>query len=462
MTQPATSDRTRVSENRLADRLAVSAQCTEGLRMSTRAFFDWFADRRLAHAQTVRRIPFDRLGQWDFSPDSGDLRHRSGRFFSVQGLRVRSDFGAVPEWEQPIINQPEHGILGIAVREFDGVLHCLMQAKSEPGNVNGAQLSPTVQATHSNFTRVHGGSPVPYLDVFRRPEPGRVLADALQSEQGAWFLHKRNRNMVVEVGPGVEAGEDFCWLTLGQLGRLLSYPNLVNMDARTALACLPDWRPEASADAPEGVHTDREVRSWLTGRRAERRQTTERLPLRGLPGWHRSGDAITHESGRHFSIMAVTVGSRRREVPAWSQPLLRPHGDGLAALLVKRIGGVRHTLVCARSEPGFVDSVELGPTVQCIPASHAHLPPGDRPPYLDFVQSAGVGRILFDTVLSEEGGRFHHAQSRYVIIEVDDTDPVGESPDFRWLTDGQLAELLKYGGHLNIQARTLVAALRTV
>lgn len=461
MTQPATSDRIHLlTEPGTADRLAVSVQCTEGVLTSTPAFFDWLADRRGVHAQQVERIRFDQLSGWDFAPGSGDLRHRSGRFFSVHGLRVRSDFGSVREWEQPIISQPEHGILGIAVREFDGVLHCLMQAKSEPGNVGGVQLSPTVQATRSNYTRVHGGSPVPHLDVFRRAEPGRVLADVLQSEQGAWFWRKRNRNMVVEVGPEVDAGEDFCWLTLGQLGALLSFPNLVNMDARTVLACLPGWRRSAGPDA--GLHRDAEIRSWLTGQRAESQLTAERLPLRGLSGWHRTADAIAHKSGRYFSIVAVHVGSRRREVPAWSQPLLRPHGDGLAALLMKRIGGVRHVLVNARSEPGFLDTVELGPTVQCTPDNHAHLPPADRPPYLDFVLGADPARTLFDTVLSEEGGRFHHAQSRYVIIEVDDTDPVGEDPAFRWVTEGQLEELLKYGGHLNVQARTLVAALRTV
>ncbi|MDX2547090.1 NDP-hexose 2,3-dehydratase family protein [Streptomyces sp. WI04-05B] len=461
MTQPATSERVDLlPELGTADRLAVSARCTEGVLTSTSAFFDWLADRRSAHAQQVERIPFDRLSGWDFAPGTGDLRHRSGRFFSVHGLKVRSDFGPVGEWEQPIIRQPEHGILGFAVREFDGVLHCLVQAKSEPGNVGGMQLSPTVQATRSNYTRVHGGSPVPLLDVFRRPEPGRVLADVLQSEQGSWFWRKRNRNMVVEVGPGVEAGEDFCWLTLGQLGALLSFPDLVNMDARTVLACLPDWRPHAGPDA--GLHTDREIRSWLTGQRAERQLSAERLPLQDLAGWHRTADAITHESGRYFSIVAVHVGSHRREVPAWSQPLLRPHGDGLAALLVKRIGGVRHALVNARSEPGFLDTVELGPTVQCTPANHAHLPPGDLPPHLDLVLGAPLARTLFDTVLSEEGGRFHHAQSRYMIIEVDDAGPVGEGDTFRWLTERQLEELLKYGGHLNVQARTLVAALRTV
>ncbi|MEW1750586.1 NDP-hexose 2,3-dehydratase family protein [Streptomyces angustmyceticus] len=448
-------------------RLAESVRCTDGLRMSTAAFFDWLAERRATHAQRVERIRFDEMSQWHADPDTGDLRHRSGRFFSVQGLRVRSDFGPVAAWAQPIISQPECGILGIAVREFDGVPHLLMQAKSEPGNINGVQLSPTVQATRSNYTRVHGGSPVPYLDLFRSPEPGRVLADVLQSEQGSWFYRKRNRNMVIEAGAEVEAGEDFCWLTLGQLHALMRHEDLINMDARTVLSCLPDWHTGAddASEAPRrgtDLHTDREIRSWLTGRRAEHRLSTERLPLTRVPDWRWSPEALSHDSGRYFSIVAVHVGSRSREVPTWSQPLLRPHGDGVAALLVRRIGGVAHALMRARVEPGFADGVELGPTVQCTPENYAHLPAAARPPYLDLVLGRRAERTRFDTVLSEEGGRFHHARSRYLIIEAEPGDPVEEGMEFRWVSERQLDELLRYSGHLNVQARTLVAALRTL
>lgn len=462
--EPSYSSGSVVSSRRavaLSSRLAASALATKGGVMSNEAFHAWFEERQRTHALQVSRIPFGELRGWGFAPGSGNLRHDSGRFFSVEGLRVRSDYGPVREWCQPIIHQPEIGVLGIAVREIDGVLHCLMQAKPEPGNANGVQLSPTVQATKSNYTRVHGGSAVPYMECFADPDPRRVLADVLQSEQGSWFYRKRNRNMVVEVGPEVEAGEDFCWVTLGQLGALLRHPDLVNMDARTVLSCVPDWRA-GSATAHAGLHSDTEIRSWLTTRRARHEITTEPLPLREAEGWHRSQDAVSHESGRFFSVVAVDVRSHRREVPAWSQPLLEPHGLGMAALLVKRIGGVPHALLSARVEPGFLDVVELGPTVQCTPESYAHLPAGDRPRYLDVVRERRPERTLFDAVLSEEGGRFLYARSRYLIVEVDEDFPTEVPEDFRWVTLRQINELLKYSHHLNVQARTLVAGMRTL
>ncbi|GAA3829232.1 NDP-hexose 2,3-dehydratase family protein [Sphaerisporangium flaviroseum] len=424
----------------------------------------------------VDRTALEDLAGWREDGRTGDIVHRSGKFFAIEGLDVRFPGNCVAAWTQPIINQPEVGILGILVKEFDGVLHLLMQAKNEPGNHDGPQLSPTVQATRSNYTRVHHGRPVPYLDHFRDPS-GRVLADVRQSEQGAWFYRKRNRNMVVEVTGDVELLDGFCWLTLGQVHELLSVPDLVNMDARTVLACMP-FSGRGTSDtfgsdgdggfraslirscdpAQGGRHGIDEVLSWTTGIRSTVDIHTERIPLNRLRRWHRADGKISHETGRFFDVIGVDVTARGREVGAWSQPMIEPVGMGVIALLVRNIDGVLHALVNARVEPGNSDVVELGPTVQCAPENYDHLPPGARPLFLDEVLAARPGRIRFDTVLSEEGGRFYHARNRYLIVETDE-DPALGHPDFRWLTMHQLGELLRHSYYLNVQARSLSACL---
>lgn len=171
----------------------------------------------------MHRVLFNELHGWAFQPGTGDLVHESGKFFSVRGLHVGTSHGPVTHWSQPIIDQHETGILGLLLRRFKGVPHCLMQAKMEPGNNNGLQLSPTVRATRSNYTQVHRGSRTRYLEHFTRG-PGRVLVDVLQSEQGGWFLHKRNRNMAVEIpedAPEVPVADGFRWVPLAHLRRLL-------------------------------------------------------------------------------------------------------------------------------------------------------------------------------------------------------------------------------------------------
>ncbi len=462
----------------LPHRLAKSAAATDGVATPNAVVAKWIDDRNLAHRHEVRRIEFGELRQWGFDPGSGNLRHESGRFFGVEGLAVDTDHGPVTHWSQPIINQPEIGILGILVKEIDGVLHCLMQAKSEPGNVNGVQVSPTVQATKSNYTRVHGGRPVPYLDHFRDPDPETVLADVLQSEQGSWFYRKRNRNMIVEAAEFAgedDLPDDFRWLTLGQLHELLRHDNLVNMDARTVLSCMPAGLEGHEDDAvsdlaaaiarssaqPTGsLHTRTEVLSWITSRQAQHVVRTSPLPLGEVANWIRSPAEISHELGLFFSIIAVDITTNGREVAQWTQPLVRPHGAGVVALLVKRVDGVLHALLNARVEPGYLDVVELAPTVQCTPDNYVLTPEADRPPFLDMVLARHDDQVLFSAQLSEEGGRFHHAYSDYQIIEVPADFPDAGLPDFRWLTLNQLNELLRHSHYVNVQARSLIACLR--
>ncbi|MFC5186386.1 NDP-hexose 2,3-dehydratase family protein [Actinomadura harenae] len=460
-------------------RLARSALCPDGLT-SPEAVEAWLAEARDGDRMTVRPAPLSELPGWNVDPRTGDLTHVSGAFFTVHGLAVEHRDAPVPRREQPIIDQPEIGILGLLVRAFDGVPHCLVQTKAEPGNVGGVQIAPTVQATRSNYTRVHRGRPVPYLEHFRTPSRGRLLVDVRQSEHGAWFLRKRNRNMVVETREDIELLPGFRWLTLHRLHRLLDRDDLVNMDLRSVLGCLPVAGPGAAAalaptggfqdalarslDASPGLHADADLLHWITERRTRTDVRVHRVPLSGMAGWRHDGTTVTPEDGRSFEVAGVTVGTAGREVDDWSQPVVRPLGTSVAAFLVKRIDGVLHLLAQALAEPGCSDVLELAPTVQCVPHDLDGGPPQVRPPFLDDVLAAGPDRVRFAATLSEEGGRLYHARGRYLIVEAapgdggPDEGPE-ESPDFRWLTLRQFAALLPHSHYVNVQARSLLACL---
>jgi oxidase EvaA len=446
---------------------------TDGVVMSTADFRRWFAEQVERDSSQVSRITFDRLTNWYFEPATGSLVHDSGRFFSVRGLSVRTNSGTIRQWTQPIINQPEIGILGILVKEINGILHCLVQAKMEPGNRNGVQLSPTVQATRSNYTGVHRGKQVPYLQYFHRNPRQRVLADVLQSEQGSWFYRKHNRNIIVEVTQDVELIDGFCWLSIGQLHELLYVDDLVNMDTRTVLSCLPFCGPGMAAaypdaqpfqvglarsldEADDAVHTIAEVLNWITEARVRAEVDTTLLNLRDVHGWQRSADRISHDTGRFFDVMAVAVRAGNREVGSWTQPMIESRNLGIVAFLVRRVDGVLHALVNARVEPGYLNVVELAPTVQCTPENYADLPE-DRPPFLADVLDAPATAIRFDAVLSEEGGRFFLTRNRYLVVEVDHDFDVPE--DFCWLAVRQLVGLMQHSHYVNIQARTLTACV---
>ncbi|GAA3233915.1 NDP-hexose 2,3-dehydratase family protein [Dactylosporangium siamense] len=444
-------------DGELPGRFARSAAATSGVSLRTADVPEWFAQRRRAHEFRVRRIPFAQLDRWDFDQETGNLRHRTGRFFTIEGLAVSAADDPTPIWQQPIIVQPEIGILGILAKEFNGILHFLMQAKMEPGNTNLLQLSPTVQATHSNYTGVHDGAPVRYLDYFTQLDRHRVLADVLQSEHGSWFFQKSNRNMIVETDDDVPLDDDFRWLTLGQIGELFRRDNVVNMDARTVLACAPTVHDEAGA-----LDSDTGLLSWLTTERSRQRIRAALVPLDGLDGWTRSDTELDHHREHYFRVVAVAVEAGNREVTAWTQPLIEPDGPGVHAFLCRSFGGVPHLLVNARAEGGLLDAVELGPTVQCQPAYHVDPLTGQRSPFLDAVLRAEPERILYAARHCEEGGRFLRAESRYMVVEADEHEAPTEPPaGYRWVTPGQLASLARYSRYVNVQARTLLAVINT-
>jgi oxidase EvaA len=306
-----------------------------------------------------------------------------------------------------------------------------------------------------------------------------VLADVRQSEQGSWFNQKRNRNVILEVAEDVPLLPGFHWLTLGQVHRLLAVDDLINMDARTVLSCFPfagtdlvrvfasggaDFREalvQSYCDGQRSRHGMREILSWITEARTGGDVRTRPIPLAELRRWRRADGRISHESGLFFDVIGVRVEAAGREVATWHQPMIAPVGTGLVALLVTRVSGVLHVLVHARVEPGYVDVVELAPTVQCTPANYDWLPPAARPRFLDDALGLRAERILFDTVLAEEGGRFYHARNRYLIGEVEMSREY-ETDHFRWVTLRQLVELLRHSYYLNVQLRSLVACLHSL
>ncbi|WP_158842899.1 NDP-hexose 2,3-dehydratase family protein [Saccharothrix deserti] len=420
-------------------------------------FHSWMAGRTEANTYEVTPVDLDRLDGWRIEPESGNLVHRSGKFFSVEGIEVSTDHREVDSWSQPIILQPEIGILGILVKHFDGVPHCLMQAKMEPGNINLLQLSPTVQATRSNYTKVHGGSAVPYLEHFVAPRSGRVVFDALQSEQGSWFLNKRNRNMIVEVTEDVPVLDDFCWLRVDQIRDLVHVENLVNMDSRTVLSGTRFLFPDT--DGGTALHNTRELLSWFTEAKARYRLDRRVIRLSEVKNWDRSSSRIRHERGLYFDVMGVRVSASSREVREWSQPMFAPRGRGVIAFVAKRIEGTLHLLVHARTEPGTGDVVEMSSTVNCAPDNYRELPRDRQPRFLDEVLGAPPERVLVDVVHSEEGGRFYHAENRYMVVLADDDFPLDVPEDYTWMTVGQLTGFVRYGNHVNVGARSLLTCI---
>jgi len=446
---------------------------------STEEIIEWIEGRNHDVRVCVEPAPFSELKGWSFNSVTGNLEHYSGKFFSIVGLDVMTNVGTVSRWTQPVINQPEVGCLGIIAKEFQGVLYFLLQAKIEPGNVNCVQLSPTLQATRSNYTCVHGGRSPAYLDYFKNARPEQILLDQLQSEQGGRFYRKRNRNIIILVTDDLKLGPDFRWLTLGQIKSLIAHDNMVNMDTRTVLSGLRFGNIEAtggveglsplggemlvSESLSSGLISTNQALHQLSELKSRYELVVDKIPL-NLVGaeWQVTATEIVRVDRRYFRVLGVNVSIANREVATWSQPIVEPMQEGLCVLFVKRIHGVLHFLLQAKVECGNFDVVEFAPTIQCLTGDYKN-PTGYVPKFLkEFATGTCVEKVLFDTKQSEEGGRFYHEQNRNVLVLANDAIPDFPPENFMWLTLGQIKEFLRFNNYLNIQVRSLIAALRYV
>ena len=432
----------------------------------------WIREQNKKILVDVQQIPFVKMQpMWSFD-EEGNLRHASGKFFSIEGIRVRTNYGNVSEWEQPIINQPEIGYLGIITKEIDGILYFLLQAKVEPGNVNNVQLSPTLQATKSNYSQVHHGNKPLYLEYFQNAKPEQVLLDQLQSEQGARFLRKRNRNIIIRVEEEIPMYDNFVWVTLAQIKALASMDNIVNMDTRTVISGIPlhsteeidslvrtSWGYELLYNT-NPYHSTTEILSWMTSLKCKYELNVTSIPLREVSHWHTTDMALENEEGRFFRVIAAQVAINNREVKTWCQPLVAPVQQGLTAFIIKKINDTYHFLVQGKVEPGNFDTLEMAPTVQCITDNYVGQ---NNQPFVDYVLHARPEQIKVDTLQSEEGGRFYQEQNRNLIIEADEQFPVNNLPEnYIWVSFRQLMLFLQFNNYLNIQSRSLISLIRMI
>lgn len=460
-----------------------SALSVDKSLVTTDQAMQWIQKQNKKIKVEVKKIKFEELNLWGFDSEKEVLRHESGKFFSIEGIQIKTNWGKVSQWSQPIINQPEIGYLGFITKEFNGVLHFLLQAKIEPGNVNHVQLSPTLQATKSNYTRAHKGKAPAYLDYFVDATPEQIILDQLQSEQGARFLRKRNRNIIIKIEEDIELLDNFIWLTLGQIKALMSHNNIVNMDTRTVISgisygnysqeelCSLDlFDAKLNKDTIENkfikstlinnnsLHTQDNIISYITSQKCKYELEVNQVSLSKLKDWVIEKNCIRHVQDKYFKVIAVQVSIENREVVSWTQPMVEPAQEGLCAFVCKEINNNLHFAVQTKLECGNYDIIEFAPTVQCLTGNYKETKEGSLP-FLDYVLNIPKNQIIFDTYQSEEGGRFYKEQNRNMIVMAGDEIDLELPENYIWMTVNQLQTFIKYNNYINIQARTLLSAI---
>ena len=463
-----------INANMSLMRLIESWATTENPFNSTDEILSWIEQKNKDVKVEIKKIPYDYTGDnWHYDSDRGEIRNKAGSFFQIKGLQ--KTVGDQIVLEQPIIIQNEIGYLGIICKEFDGVLYFLMQAKIEPGNVNKIQISPTIQATKSNFMQAHGGKVPAYLDYFSNKHNYEIIVDQIQSEQSSRFLGKRNRNIIIVVNDDIEVLDSHKWMTLGQIKQLMSYDNLVNMDTRTVISCIPFslrdfsykelshirslFKDETFYNSVFFGNSGSEINKiyqYINEIKMLDRSEIKLVDLYSLESWRRKTEEISSKHGA-FKVVYCDIEIEGREVRRWQQPLFEAVGQSTFGLIYCVEDNIQKFLIQTKSEVGCFDKIEIGPSVQLEPVDNPNSSLVDALFSYNLDHNKGVE---FSGLFSEEGGRFYQEQNRNVIMKIEKHDLPDPLPDgYFWADFQTLNILIQFNNCLNIQLRNLLSIL---
>ena len=453
-------------------RMVLRSRTIKSSLHSDRYLDRWLKMQVLAVGLNVTTIPLQDVVGWSVHPETGNISHDSGRFFSIIGadVRHRTKNGEIT-WDQPVIDQPEVGILGILAMKIKGVLHFCLQAKEEPGNINSVQLSPTVQATYSNYTRVHGGALPKFLAYFLDSSKGRIIYAKLQTEDGGRFLYKSNRNMIVEVDdPELEElPEGFIWVTLRQIGRMLRNENLVHACTRSIFSALivPECISGNMRGSVVGSNVQkteknnvREIFQWLDDQKSSNHFLIKRRNLNSLKEWSMDRDgSFSHEEGRFFRVVGINVESKEREVPVWNQPILDNPGRGVIGLLAKIENGRRYFLMQAKAEFGNRWIIQIGPTVQFTPGNYIKNKKLPKPFLFEEFCTPEKNLLSHDSFQSEEGARFYKEAHLHRILLLKEGELLQIPQEYKWISESDLHVFINIGEMVNSCARSVISLM---
>lgn len=447
----------------LSEKINTSLECCDGNVNSMEDIHSWIADKRQNTKVIIREASLNEDTFWFYDDQHGEILNRKRSFFSILGLRhfINNKFIC----EQPIILQNEVGFLGIIAKEINGVLNFLMQAKIEPGNINFVQISPTIQATKSNFTRAHGGHLPHYYEFFENAASnGKIIYDQFQSEQGNRFWGKKNRNIIVLIEDDIEVYPDYMWMTLGQIKKLLLEDNTINMDSRTVLSGIPFAERDSRISREEVQYAYHVLNTF----RMYNSVNNVQIPLNQLTEWNVEPNGVFCSHDADFEVKYFDIHIQGREVQDWTQPLFCATSRALFVLFVRNHSGRREYLIHVQSELGCSDHVEFGPSIQL--SNHSGMNSEDV--LIDCFKKHTTNQegIECDVLLSEEGGRFYREENRNVIIEVGNDEiisPLIASPgdaldnntEYLWVSYDVLMRLMDGGHSLNIQLRSMMSLL---
>ena len=417
--------------------------------MSNKKFIQWFNLQKKKQQISCKIKYLKDLKYW--LKNDNLIHHSSGKFFKIVGIEVKSNTRG-KNWDQPIIVQKELGILGIIKDKFQN--RYLLQAKVEPGNKNKLQLSPTVQATKSNYKRVHGGKKIPYLNFFLKNKNNFIS----QSEQGYRYLYKSNYNSLLITKKNIKVLNNYYWLHIKDIIKIIKKRSIFNMDT---ISVFSTFINKEKLDIP--LHSMNEILKWLLKKDKIFYLSVKIKPLNKLRDWKVGNDKIEHKNKNHFSVVGINVKSNKREIKEWDQPIIKGKKLALAGFIICYFNKTKHYLCKYNKKPGLKKS-----TLSCSVNTSDIINYKTNNKLSSFQnylinnfflkKSSKRFKVVYENILSDEGGRFYNCEIKYKALLINKNFILKLPNDYIWISQNQVIKMIQRK-KIDIEARLLFGCI---
>ncbi len=401
----------------------------------------WIKKQNILNNLSVKKLSHKKLKQWNYT--NLEIAHKKKIFFKILPFEFKTQN---KRWFQPLIIQKEEGILGIIKKRILNKEYYLFQAKAEPGNINNVQISPTVQATKSNYLKKHGGKKTLYLEYFlKKNKKIKILSDLRLSEQGTRFFNKKNRNILIEIqNLKLKKNKNFIWLSKKELKFLLKKRNILNMDSISVFSSIIK---KNNIDNPLQVLNNLIMLIKLSSKNLKIKKKIIKFSV--LKNWIFNDYEILDKYKKFFSIFFIKILAKNREVKYWDQPIISDHNKSLNVFIISKINETNHYLLKVVNEPGFV-SPKFTATISEKNFSHLNFKK------IKFHKFLKKRNYLLNITNSDEGGRFYKNQTANIICHLNDYRKINFPKSYIWASHNQIIELINKN-LLTIEARNLFA-----
>jgi oxidase EvaA len=312
-----------------------------------------------------------------------------------------------------------------------------------------------VQATRSNFTKVHAGKNIPYIEFFFGNKKMKKIFKIKQTEQGLRYYNKKNYNILLDdTKKIIKKLPYFYWVNKKELKYLVSRNNIINMDTLSVFSCAINKK---KYDTP--IIKMVKIFNFINNNKKKYFTLINKISLSKLKYWTLKKDIIFNNKKNYFSIIGVSVKNNSREINKWEQPIIAQENLAFAGFILKIINQTLHYLVSFDIKPGLKNAC-LSCTVRTSDFTN-YKKNYDLNSFKkniinqNFIQKKN-GKLLYKTIQSDEGGRFYKSQICYSVFQLNENHNLKIPKNYIWISHNQMINLIKKK-YFDIEARILFA-----